>query len=209
MLEKEKLAEFHLDRATLLVAIIFGIIRISNRGINDEILYKAAVFLMTLILAYISMKNWQFIPKTNWVWFRVGLLSCLVIFPLAFVEMFNQGKYDITLLKVPVWVDILRGLLTNLAFTTPIEEIVFRGMLWGYLRRFGCSENAAFWVQSGLFWGLHLWQIGFPISFFITIPLSILVMGLLTKYSKQLFPSLTYHTFQNAMIPALVYLLKR
>jgi hypothetical protein len=150
LFETDNLADFHLDRATLAITIFFGIIRISRRDIPNEFFYKSVVALLALGLLFLAIKNWRKIPPTNSKYWAQGLLACLWIIPISIIEIANFPMYANSLASgtVSVWILAIRAFLQQLSFTTPSEEIMFRGFLWGYLLRYGYSENKSFWLQA-------------------------------------------------------------
>jgi membrane protease YdiL (CAAX protease family) len=203
--EVKNIDEFHLDRTSLILIIFFGIFR-SRLNIQNEIYYRILLFLFSLALLVISYKNWKQLPKTRFRWVWIGLIFCVLLVPITWAESLQPENYSS--LNFPpgdLGLVILRRILYNLSFVVLLEEIVFRGILWGYLRRFGWTENGAFWGQAILFWLLHLWQIVNPITFFITIPLGTIAYSILVRYSKQILPSIILHTILNTVGPFIVY----
>jgi membrane protease YdiL (CAAX protease family) len=104
---------------------------------------------------------------------------------------------------------IVRNFLYALTLVAPFEEIIWRGVFWGQLRKWNVNENRIIWLQGVLFWLLHGWQIFTPITFFITIPTCTLIFSLLIKHSKQLFPSIVSHTLINTFAPIFVGIISR
>lgn len=203
--EVRNIKEFHFDRTSLILIILFGIVR-SRLDIQNEEYYRILLFLFTLVLLVICYRSWQNIPKTRFRWVWIGLLFCVLLVPITWAESLQPEKYSS--LNFPpgdLGLVFLRRVLYNLSFVVLLEEIVFRGVLWGYLRRFGWTENSAFWGQAILFWLLHFWQIVNPITFFITIPLGTLAYSILVRYSKQILPSIILHTILNTVGPFIVY----
>ena len=79
------------------------------------------------------------------------------------------------------------------------EEIVFRGFLWGYLKKLGLKEHLILFIQGGLFLSFHgvnlvrgergLWSIFFGALFF----------GILVWRARCLASSMTAHASFNAI----------
>jgi membrane protease YdiL (CAAX protease family) len=204
-LDLEHLALFNLDRTTLVLIVVFGILR-SRLDVKNEGFYKGVILVLALSILVACFKNWKNVPKTNWHWAAIGILACLSVIPLSFVESLQPEKYtNLNISSDILGVVLIRGFLKEFSFVAILEETTFRGILWGYLRKFGWKENKIFWGQAIFFWLLHLWQIGSPITFFFTIPASIFIYSLLAHYSKQLFPSIFAHSFINVVGPILVH----
>jgi membrane protease YdiL (CAAX protease family) len=203
--EARNIVKFHLDRTSLVLIILFGVLR-SRLDIQNEVYFRILLFLLSLVLLVISFKNWQNIPKTSFRWVWIGLVFCVLLVPISWAESLQPEIYSgLSFPPGDLGLVLVRRLLYNLSFVVLLEETVFRGILWGYLRRFGWTENKAFWGQAILFWILHFWQIVNPITFFITIPLGTLAYSILVRYSKQLLPSIILHTILNTAGPFIVY----
>lgn len=199
-LETENLSYYNIDRGTLGVALIFGLFRISRKGMEGEVFYQIATFVITLPLIYISIKNWQKIPSLNIGWALIGLLTCLLIPALIWLDSLDIRKYAQQTFSYSLELEIFRGIVENLSFTTIREEVLMRGLLLGYLKTRGWEENKGLMLQFFVFWLLHFWQIFYyPLSFLVGLPIVILILTLLVKYSKQIFPSLIFHTMLNSL----------
>lgn len=204
--EAKNLGEFHLDKTTLLLVAMSGFLR-TNLGIPGERYYKGALFLLGLGVLLVLIKNRRNIKHASGRWVLISVLACLFIFPISYIESFQPERYsDLNLNPDSLGLVIARRVLYNMSFGSLLEEIVYRGVLWGFLQRWGWRENKIFWTQAIGFWLMHFWQVTYPITFWVTLPLGILIYSLLTRYSKQVFPSIVVHTFLNAIGPILVYL---
>ena len=100
---------------------------------------------------------------------------------------------------------LVRRIIYNLSFGALIEETLFRGVLWGYLRGLNWKENKIIWTQGILFWMAHLNEISNPVTFFIAVPIGTIVFSLLARHSKQVLPSIIAHTVMNTLSVVLVY----
>jgi membrane protease YdiL (CAAX protease family) len=99
--------------------------------------------------------------------------------------------------SLPVVVALLT---TELAQPAINEEPLFRGFLWGYLRRTGWAE-AWIWVfQASMFWLAHIYYLGrAPISFWVTIPLAGLILGLLAWRFRSITTGMIAHCLMNTI----------
>lgn len=201
----DQIKQYHFDRTTYASFIFLGVYR-TRLEIPNEGYFKAVILILTLMILAACIKSWRKIPKTNWRWAGIAIFACFMIFPISYLESFQPDQYSqMNINPDGLGLTLIQRILTQLSFVTVFEEILFRGILWAYLLRLGWDENKVFWVQALSFWSVHLWRIGTPISFFFTIPIGGLVFSLLTRYSKQLFPSILLHTFSNVLTPFLVY----
>jgi len=148
------------------------------------------------------------VPPTNLFWVLRGLyLSAIILLLASLAEFFVPSlalvKAVETDVNIVLW--ILRQIVYLLSFVSPFEEVLFRGLLWGYLIRFGWKEDRVFWFQAILFWLLHFTRFFYIVTFFISVPLSIYTVSILVRKSKQLFPAIIAHTVLDAMAPVMLY----
>jgi membrane protease YdiL (CAAX protease family) len=204
--EQNNLEEFNLDRISIFLLIIVGFTR-SQFNIPMEIYFKIPIYLLNIGILISLILHYQKIPKTKWRWILIGLFSCLIIIPISLINSLQgQTDSDLSLIGNGFFVNFARNLVYSLSFVAPFEEIVIRGILWGQLRRWGWSINQVFWVQALIFWLLHIGQLfTMPLAFLITLPIMTLILSLLVRYSKQVFPSILVHTVANALGPLIVY----
>jgi membrane protease YdiL (CAAX protease family) len=199
--QKENLKKYNLDVLSLILLVITGVIRVFLQ-MPADLVFHIALFGFSISLLLVLLKNRTRIPNTKGTWVVLGIAFCLLIIPLAFVDSFQIQKYlnsVIPLSKVPDY--IIKDFLYNLSFGSLYEEIIFRSILWGYLRTKGWQESSIFWTQGLLFWSFHVNQISTPITFFIVLPIFILLTSILVSRSKQLFPAIVFHTAFNAFLP--------
>lgn len=209
-IEKDNLETFNIDKNSLIVLSLIGIVRYKLQ-IPFEEYYRATCNVLSFVLVVYCFVIWKKLPETNSNWTLLGALSLVVAIPLAFGESIQTEKYvesNAYFASIPV-ILIVRNFLYTLTLVAPFEEIIWRGIFWGQLRKWNFSENRIFWLQGILFWLLHGWQMFTPITFFITIPTCTLIFSLLIKHSKQLFPSIVSHTLINTFASIFVGIISR
>jgi membrane protease YdiL (CAAX protease family) len=208
LIEKENLEVFNIDNVTLLTLSLIGVVVVKLHVPYEEY-YRATCKLLGVIVAIYSLLNWKRLPKTKLSWVLLGMLSCAIAFPLAFIQLTQIEKLDSNnLFTTKPIVYVLSNFFFALTFA-PFEELVIRGVLWGQLRKWNIGENNIIWLQGIIFWLLHGYQISTPISFFISLPIMTIVFSLLVKYSKQLFPSIVSHVLINTLGPLFVRAITR
>jgi len=210
LIEKDNLEVFNVDKFSVAMLPLLGIIRVKLH-IPYEEYYRAVCNLFGFILFVYCLLNWRKLPKTKPNWVMLGMLTSIIIFPLAYVESIQIEKYAASnnMYAIKPIVYGLRNFYYTLTFIAPFEEMIMRGIFWGQLRKWNIGENKIFWIQAVLFWFLHGLQIFTPISFFITLPIITLINSLLAKYSKQLFPSIVSHTLIDTLGPIFVAVISR
>ena len=208
LIEKDNLEVFNIDKFSIAILPLLGFIRVKLHIPHEEY-YRAICNLFGLILFAYCFLNWSKLPKTKPNWVMLGILSSIIIFPLAFPESIQIEKYvhSNNMYAIDPVIYGVRNFFFTLSFISPFEEIITRGVFWGQLRKWNFDENKIFWLQAVLFWFLHGWQISTPISFFITLPIITLIFSLLVRNSKQLFPSIVSHTLIDTLGPIIVYVI--
>ena len=205
--EIDNLEEFHLEQFTLFIFVLTSLFRTRYRFSGEEY-YLLIIALCGLSAVLALVLNRSKLPKTSLKWALAGaLLGCISLIITANVEPsqfrtpLNQSIYSAN-----IFLGLARQAVNTFSFTAPIEEIVFRGFLWGYLRRLGWKENVVSWVQGILFWALHLYKsFSTPLTFLITVPLLALDSTILVRRSKQVFPAILSHSIINVMTQVLGY----
>ncbi|MBN2394131.1 MAG: CPBP family intramembrane metalloprotease [Anaerolineae bacterium] len=210
--ERERLADFHIDTLAVSLIILFKPIQTLLLTLSEYAADPAAFpqwggILIWMIAAalFVAMRlsrpRMARISRSSVRWFGggllVGLLTAAILgYPMSFqvdnVPASLPGVFPLTFM-------ILRQVLYQLGYAAVTEEPLFRGFLWGYLRKAGW-KNVWIWLfQTGLFMVAHIYYINqLPISFWIIVPISTLVLGALAWRSKTISASLGAHTMMNA-----------
>lgn len=201
--------EYHIDILSLIFFILVGTL---FRTIELEFNTIYAIFRMTewivagaLFIRIVNKKipldplKWKHI-----VWTLVSLIIGISLsIPTAYLIVntpgFQTSPVDIHLYTSPIF--IVRLLVFN-SISVVIEEITFRGFLFGYLiKYYDNNVTKALLLQSLIFWLLHfdtIWS--YPLGFWVAIPVSTLTFGLLVRRSHALSSSIIAHMFFNTFV---------
>ena len=165
------------------------------------------VLLVAFIMTKTKIKKIQ--NKTiTWLVVAVGLgaaAAALLGFLMAkfqpMTENPEKGSFSLAMLCA-----VFVSQLTRAAVD---EEPLFRGFLWGFLRKAGWHDAGIWLFQAGLFMVSHIYYFGrAPISFWIVVPVSGLVMGFVAWRSRSIANSMVSHGLVNALGSALRSLIK-
>ena len=210
--ERERLADFHIDTLAVSIIILFKPIQTLLLTLSEYATYPLAFpqwggILIWMIAAalFIAMRfsrpRMARISRASAGWFGWGLLAGLLTaailgYPMSFqvdnVPASLPGLFPLTFM-------ILRQVFYQLGYAAVAEEPLFRGFLWGYLRKAGWKDVWIWLFQTGLFMLAHIYYINqLPISFWIIVPVSTLVLGALAWRSKTISASMGAHTMMNA-----------
>lgn len=86
-------------------------------------------------------------------------------------------------------------------FGVVFEEFLFRGLLWKMLKDLGFTERKIIATQAFLFWMAHYHLLlSGSLSFWITIPIISLMLGIVISKSKSLGLSISAHFLYNFFI---------
>jgi membrane protease YdiL (CAAX protease family) len=205
------LAHFNVDRVSLLIILLFG--SILNTG-EDPVLnlpvfaHFAVPFAGSVGLLYWLKRSGSFPAASGpavWIWTFNGLsagiaFSLLVAVPGLLTSLGASGstRFPPGTSHVLLW-----GFMIAMSRAVILEEPVFRGFLWGYLRERGWNDKGIWLSQAALFWLAHLNYVQRPYTFWLVIPLSGLVYGWLAWKSRSIAPSMLAHAVYNSLAAVL------
>lgn len=111
--------------------------------------------------------------------------------------LYVQAPFD----RYPITtIEVLMIVMFQLGNAAVLEEPLFRGFLWGHLRKRGVQDSRIFIIQAFLFWISHLYYFGvYSISFWVIVPIGSLAMGLVVWKTRSLGASMLTHGLANAI----------
>ncbi len=203
---RHELALFHIDRPAVLIFLVFGtLLRTSPESDAVRVLVSYAPFLFAASwLLYSLWRGGAIWPLPSWGLAKSVLAGVLVGVCLGAVSAaptliahwegaIRPGAAAITGMAIG------GSLVHFMGHSAILEEPVFRGFLWGYLKNRAIGERWILLVQAGLFLISHARFIGRSTTFWITVPLGALAFGWLAWKSRSVTPSLIAHTVYNSM----------
>jgi len=124
-------------------------------------------------------------------------LGILLAIPMSY-------QTDYVLSPSQFWDMVKRQGLTmfiyQIGYAGVAEEPLFRGFLWGALRKTGWKDAWIWLLQAGLFTLAHMYYFGRnPISLFIIVPVGALALGLIAWKTRSISSSLAMHGIDNAL----------
>lgn len=205
LIENRNLQEFNIDRLSIFILILSSFFR-RRLGIENEWYFLFIIGLAGVLLFVSLVLNWRRLPKTNFKWLTISIITALIILiPITLIEFLQKiifiqvNEYNAPS-KYGLLLDILQKTIYNLSFNAPIEEILFRAFLWGYLKKMKWDSTKIFLTQGGLFWVSHIGKIvESPLTFFISIPILTYTVSKLAKESQQISPSIISHLIVNTL----------
>jgi membrane protease YdiL (CAAX protease family) len=210
--ECKNLKDFHVDALAIWIIILFKPIEtliLKGWGFNTPLTFpKISGLLIWLISIGLTIALWfrrKDLPKFQWKslgWFGVGILigigtNILLAIPGAFQVDFGVSPATFwSLFKSQA----LMSFIYQIGYAAVSEEPLFRGFLWGALRKAGWKDVWIWIFQAALFMLSHIYYLGkYPISFFIVVPVAALILGLVAWKSRTISASMATHGAVNAL----------
>ena len=201
LIEINTLEEFHVDKFTIITFLLFSILR-PRFGFFGENFFIALIGLASIAILVALLVKKPKLPKANLRLSLTGILAGVTLVILLFYieSAFRRPWSPTPLLKNSITLSFINLIVQEFSSGTLLEELLFRGFFWGYLRRQGLEEKKVYWIQFTLFWLVHIRRIvTAPFTFFVAIPPLILISSHLTMRSKQIFPAILSHAIINIL----------
>lgn len=212
--ERDRLADFHIDGLAIVIIILFMPIQtiilaawgMQRLPLAFPNLLSLVLWVVPLALALGLLTSRPKLPRlraASFGWLGTGILVGIVTAVASGYPMSLQiNKSDLygmpELSTLPLTWTI--AFIYQIGYAAVSEEPLFRGFLWGYLRKFGWKDIWICLFQAGLFMLGHIYYVSrAPISFWILVPTSGLVLGLLAWRSRSIATSMAAHGTLNAI----------
>jgi membrane protease YdiL (CAAX protease family) len=218
--EIEHLDIYHIDTLSIIVIILFKplqLLILKYTDIDRMLVYQDFVALIIWssaivfsILIWLNRSKLPQIKPVNLGWMLIGVLAGLITTVILSIPMSFQiagdrfpGGLSVrgTLAQIPL------SFIYQIGYAAVLEEPLFRGFLWGCLRKLNWHGLWIWLFQAGVFTVSHIYYLNlYPILFWITVPVSTLMLGWLAWRSKSITPSIFAHGIMNATGYAFGYL---
>lgn len=203
LLERERLAEYHVDGLALALLVCAPIAVLAGRMAGgyalpgQEIKAAFAVILLVALLIRRPVLPRRGAGRTVGCIGAAVLAGAALTVVSAFVLSF-QTSQAIDLTAIPSAGKLLYGSLYQLDYAAAAEEPLFRGFLWGRLRKCGWKDHWIWLFQALLFAVGHAYYVGSSnISAFLAVPLGALALGLIAWKTRSVGASMIAHGITN------------
>ena len=211
-LERKRLMEYHIDGLALIlllgapVAVLIGSKTGGYALPGQEIKAVFAVVLLVTLLIRRPELSKRSAAQTG-IQIGAAILAGAVLAILSgFLSSF-QLQETIDLSALPSVGRLLYGVLYQLDYAAAAEEPLFRGFLWGGLRRYGWKDHWIWLFQAFLFAAGHVYYVGvYNISAFLLVPLASMALGLIAWKTRSVGSSMIVHGIVNGFGNTLAYL---
>ena len=207
-------ARYHMDKSSLWIVAGSGVfLGLAAFGSAESLLASvgfalALGFLLRGVKGRIGgFRSWS--PNTlKWTIFGAGgglVLGVIYAVPRAITSVVTEPVDKAG--GITILAGIAFGFVSQLARSSALEEPIYRGFLWGALRRARMTDWVACVIQAVLFAAAHR---GYGVSgpwYITTALLGGVFFGLLAWRSRSLIPSMVAHALYNTVqVPLLVIL---
>jgi membrane protease YdiL (CAAX protease family) len=204
--ERDRLASYHIDPAAIVIIMLFKPIQTFIPpiwGIDNPLTFPHPLsfsFLIISILLFISLRCTHYKFNRNLGKSLIWFLACAAagLFLNIFVTI-----VEIKLLAFPypppVVTNALLSPIYQLGYAAIDEEPLFRGFLWGALKRLGLKDLWILLIQAILFVIGYIFFLGTSnaLANLIIVFIFSLVAGLLVWKSRTIASSMGLHAFWN------------
>jgi len=207
--ERDRLSDFHIDRLAIVLLVVSKPVETLLLGSQGSIGVSLAIWTIAVGLAVAMWRRGPKLPaisKASVRWLVVGacagiLTAVVLAYPMSLQISGAHTGFSARLLMRPMsLLSIFLGIVYQLGYAAASEEPLFRGFLWGCLRKVGWRDGWILWFQAGLFMLAHLYyMISLPISFWVIVPVGALVMGVLAWRSRTIASSMAAHACLNGV----------
>lgn len=202
-LERERLAEYHVDGLALVlllgapIAVLVGRMAGGYALPGQEIKAVFAVILLVALLIRRPVLPRRGVDQTVGCIGAAVLAGAALTVVSAFVLSFQTAQV-VDLSALPSAGRLLYGSLYQLDYAAAAEEPLFRGFLWGRLRKCGWKDHWIWLFQALLFAVGHAYYVGSSnISAFLAVPLGALALGLIAWKTRSVGASMIAHGITN------------
>lgn len=217
--ERNRLKDFHMDSVALFLIILFRPLQtliLDYWKVESPLAFpRPASWIICSAAFCLGLALWQsgYRPSRPAArtlgWLGAGILIGAGVSILENLRVFRSVISDThPSLSTSVLFSTSLNLIYHLGFAPLIEEPLFRGFLWGYLRQLNWRESWIWLVQAALFTSAHIYFANqFPLTFWVFIPAAGLLFGLLTWKSRSIAPAILAHALINGSVYVLAMML--
>jgi membrane protease YdiL (CAAX protease family) len=209
--ERKDLSQIHIDAVCILLIILFKPIQtlvLRFWGIDNPMTFPNPVSILIWSVAIVlPIALWMggYKPRFGqraWAWLAAGLFIGIIMSVLVNLKAFhfnaNSTGQEYVVFSA-ITVSTLRTSSYQLGFAAISEEPLFRGFLWGYLRRLSLRESYVWLIQALIFMSAHIYfKDALQLNFWVVVPISGLIFGYFAWRSRSIAPGMLAHAVYNA-----------
>jgi membrane protease YdiL (CAAX protease family) len=210
--ERDSLATFHIDGLALVIIIAappLSTVLLSLGGASNWPMafpHWPSLVIWAVALAFLaSLSRYKPTVRSSYArslgWFGLGIAAGVVAsIAVRLAVTLTAGTALQFAATGPVLLSVLQFLPYQVGYAGVSEEPLFRGFLWGQLRRSGWRDVWIWSLQAAAFGLVHLYMLlRAPLAFWSLVAPVALVGGLLVWRSRSLCSSMAAHAAINSI----------
>lgn len=208
-IERKRIFDFNFSITSLLIFVLVPLLKpLFYNFMSAHIPYKNmpySMFQAIVALVLGSLLTWYFIrshtkiefKKSHLYWMIISIIVGIIAgagLGLISSLQSSRGNQNVSF---AIFIFLFYTQVSNAAIA---EEPLFRGFLWGYLRKCKWREHQIYLFQALLFTLAHIYYLNkAPISLLIIVPISSLIFGCIVWRSKTITTSMIVHGLINSL----------
>ena len=205
-INRKSLYVYNLTASSLVLFFLAPIAALSANG-TDPTAWFRFILAMVFAIFLVWKKGIQLLALPLKETILHTCITIIASIALAIIIWAVEGFVRKDSLMNPVTLNsIARNFCFQFSFAAISEEPLFRGFLWGYLRKRISNEWIISILIAFIFWMGHLYYIERGIVFWLIHPVMALFLSVTVKWSKSVSQSMLLHTSVNAIHDILPFL---
>jgi membrane protease YdiL (CAAX protease family) len=198
-INRGQLRNFHLGKVSIWILLLSGVLL----GIGSHSIISLLFWIPSLILLVFYIKGrFHFQPANQPIgWFAISAIAGILVHSVIYVitALFMPSSFSNSI-PWPGLIPIVAVLISQIASVVVFEEVIFRGLLWGYLESKAWDTVVILFFQAVLFWVPHvIYYSSFPITFWVVAPIMGLLLGVIAWRSHSVTACIIMHAIYNTI----------
>jgi membrane protease YdiL (CAAX protease family) len=209
VINRHSLADYHFDKLTLLIFVLFRIFPFLGFEPPLILCFEAAAYPMVTLVLVILLKTDPAVklPPAKFGIIYITMI-CLILGVVVGAAQMQTYENPFVIKDWSAFIYAAFVYFLDYMRTTAIlEETLFRGFLWGILRRSGIPTVVVLIVQAALFSLVHLWK-WYSIELLISAFVIGLLQGIIASRTRSLAPAMAFHAATDATLIAIAYVVQ-
>jgi len=204
--KRDSLSEYNMDFTALFIFMIAPVAKIISEYFLNANMIQSDWWLQIAISICLLIALLLYRPKLHkrgikeillWLLIAVAVGICSGLL-MGYITSLQSSEHSATQPTIPLLINLF---FIQLGSAAAVEEPLFRGFLWGFLKNQHWNEYLIWLFQAALFMFGHIYYFGVNnFSFFIIVPFSALMFGLCAWRSRSIGTSMIVHGFYNSIV---------
>lgn len=219
-LKRDRLREYHITAGALWIILLSPLVVPFTHWVFGTPLFVEPLWwrwsfvliwpqiILAFIFLYVYFRNRESfrLSGDKYRWVAVAVPIGVITGVLLQYLVKRNGISDPYPLSMPILTTLF---ISQVGLAGVLEEPLFRGFLWGYLKQRNVPEIWIWLVQTLLFGLAHIYHLQRrPSYFWVLVPVAGLVMGYVAWRSRSIVTSMIVHGFINTIAWLLPYFIR-